>query len=183
MGGIIVLLLLALFLTKFSLRRLLWVGSLFVVVGASSWYLSVTRDVPTVYEVLQGRYEKGIETGGSGRLKTWDVAEEGFTESFIIGQGGRYTLRKIGRYTHNDYLEMLANHGLIGFAGMIVLFLYILLFIAVRYRVLRPDLLITSCSCLFPTMLVASLFFTIYYNPYIWFVVAILFSRQRPEQR
>lgn len=133
-------------------------------------------DIPNLYDIFIYRFEKGIETGGSYRMELWKTAWSGFQESIIFGKGGRYVLRKAGNYTHNDYLEMLSSHGIIGFGFMIILYVFILLLIKAKYKLFKKNDLFTSSSYLFIFMLVASIFFTIYYNPFIWFPVAFIFS-------
>ncbi len=91
-------------------------------------------NAPTLGGVLRYRFETGFETGGSGRLDLWKTAWEGFQKSIIWGNGGKYVLRKAGNYAHNDYLEILSSHGLIGFVAMAFLYLYILIFIKRNYK-------------------------------------------------
>jgi len=83
------------------------------------------------YKIFIFRFKKGIETGGSGRIKLWEIAIEGFSESPLFGKGGRYVLKYAGNYAHNDLLELLSSHGLLYVA--IMLFLYKILILKINW--------------------------------------------------
>jgi len=134
-------------------------------------------------DIVKSRFISGIETGGSGRLYLWNVALEGFIESPIWGQGGRYTLKVAGNYTHNDILEILSSHGLIGMMPLIIMYTYlILVFIKMAKKITKYCNYVKSYTffvnmvLVFLTYLLAHFFFTIFYNPYIWFVIGLLIA-------
>lgn len=163
-------------LTKFNVRRLfLSVAAIFLIVLGAR-FVSETYDLPDIADIMAARFERVGETGGSGRSFVWTGAWNGFKEAVVFGKGGRYTSRTYGQYAHNDYLEMLSSHGLVGFALMTGTWLYIVSFVAARYPTARLVPLFSYSALCFLVMLGASFFFTIYYNPYIWFLVALLFT-------
>lgn len=172
------LLLLIIILHKFNLKKLLLIFVVSISIIIISNYIANVYEIPGHYKVIISRFAKAVETGGSSRIHLWKTAWDGFQESVIFGQGGRYVLRETGVYAHNDYLEMLSSHGLTGFTFMAMLYLYILFFIKTRYRSFKDNYLFTSSSLLFIFMLIASFSFTIYYSPLIWFPVALIFSKQ-----
>ena len=71
---------------------------------------------------------------------------------------------------------MLSSHGLVGFTLMIGTWLYVIAFLASRFIRGRAVPLFAYSSLIFLIMLGASLFFTIYYSPFIWFPVALIFT-------
>lgn len=185
-SGALLLALLLAFLFAVDLTRLK-VGRIFLAVAAmvavvlGSQLLAETYNLPDIAQVMFSRFERAGETGGSGRAYLWSAVWDGFTQAVVFGQGGRYSLRAFGHYAHNDYLEMLSSHGLVGFALMTGMWLYIALFIAARSLARRLAPLFGYSALCFLSLLGASFFFTIYYNPYIWFVVALVFSAQEGE--
>ncbi len=170
------LLLIIIILKEFNLKKIFLTSVIILTIIFLSTFISNIFSVPSITKVITFRFEKAVETGGSHRIYYWEVAWKGFENSIIFGNGGRYTLRKAGNYAHNDYLEMLSSHGLMGFGLMSILYLYVFLFIKTKYKLFRENYLFTSSSQLFVFMLIASFFFTIYYSPSIWFSVALIFS-------
>ncbi len=143
---------------------------------AASHYFVRVYELPTLYDIFSTRFVSGIETGGSDRLLLWKTAWEGFQSSVVWGKGGRYVFKEAGIYAHNDFLEMLSSHGIIGFIFMSIAYFYIVYFIKLKYKLCKENHLFISSSFLFALMLVASCFFTVYYNPFLWFPVALIFS-------
>lgn len=131
------------------------------------------------YKIFIFRFKKGIETGGSGRIKLWEIAIEGFSESPLFGKGGRYVLKYAGNYAHNDLLELLSSHGLLYVT--IMLFLYIIIILKINWyekqlkKIYKQDeiLYFRLFKLGFITLLLSHLFFTIYYNVFIWFILGI----------
>ncbi len=78
--------------------------------------------------------------------------------------------------SHNDYLEILSTHGIAGFSLMIIMYLYIMIFIKIRYKLFKENYVFTTGCQIFFLMLAAAFFHLIYYVPYIWFYVALIFS-------
>ena len=165
-------------LGRINFKKLILISAIISLFFAGSQLISHYFEVPSIYEVIKARYEMGKETGGSGRLKLWEIAWKGFEESPLFGQGGRYVLKTGGNYAHNDFLEILSSHGIIGFLFMFLTYGYVLFYIVHERRELfQNDFLKTNCY-FFMIFLLASLFFTIYYNPYIWIVVGFIFSKK-----
>ena len=95
------------------------VGSCFL----QSFYLSS--------DYFQSRFESTLSGNASNRdvfypkLIQYYMYQTSFFE-FIFGFGADYTIKILGNYAHNDWLEILINNGFLGF--FIYLFLYISLF-------------------------------------------------------
>lgn len=154
---------------------------------AVSNYISETYNTKTPYDLVVDRFEK-IKTGKNPRLKLWKIAWQGFLDAPVLGQGGRYVLRKSGYfaslrsvkargfYAHNDYLEMLSSHGLTGFTLMSIVYLYILFYIKANYRSIKENHFFMVNYQLFFCMLIAGLFHLIYYSTFIWLPIALIFS-------
>jgi hypothetical protein len=168
-------------LTRFNVRRLFLTVSAIVLIVVGARFVSDAYGLPDVGQIMTARFERGTESGGSGRTRLWAGAWDGFTDAVVFGQGGRYTYRTYGQYAHNDYLEMLSSHGLVGFALMAGMWLYVVAAIASRYLAARLVPLFSYSALCFLIMLGASFFFTIYYNPYIWFLVALIFTVKEDE--
>lgn len=64
---------------------------------------------------------RGLESGGSGRLESWKATWNLFLSHPILGVGFRTheALLKINTSSHNGYLALLAEIGLIGFAAVL----------------------------------------------------------------
>lgn len=117
-----------LFISKMTLpRRMMWLAitlTLFIVLYAM---------LPTTYVYrYTGLIEGGFQdaSSASSRLIRWDTAIHAFMDSPIIGvgTGGFAALTDAEQdYPHNLFLELLSEHGLVGFACMAI-FLGIVLF-------------------------------------------------------
>ncbi len=173
---LLVLVTLIIFFRWMSLRKIVISIILVGSVMAASHYFVRVYELPTLYDIFSTRFVSGIETGGSDRLLLWKTAWEGFQSSVVWGKGGRYVFKEAGIYAHNDFLEMLSSHGIIGFIFMSIAYFYIVYFIKLKYKLCKENHLFISSSFLFALMLVASCFFTVYYNPFLWFPVALIFS-------
>jgi O-antigen ligase len=93
-----------------------------VVVGAAltAYYGDVVIRGLTGFFAIDDHH-RGLESGGSGRLETWNAAWNLFLSHPILGVGFRAheTLLKINTSAHNGYLALLAEIGLIGFAAVL----------------------------------------------------------------
>jgi O-antigen ligase len=93
-----------------------------VVVGAAltAYYGDVVIRGLTGFFAIDDHH-RGLESGGSGRLETWNAAWNLFLSHPVLGVGFRAheTLLKINTSAHNGYLALLAEIGLIGFAAVL----------------------------------------------------------------
>ncbi len=91
-----------------------------VVVGAAltAYYGDVVIRGLTGFFAIDDRH-RGLESGGSGRLETWNAAWNLFLSHPFLGVGFRAheTFLKMNTSAHNGYLALLAEIGLIGFAA------------------------------------------------------------------
>jgi len=133
------------------------------------------------FDIFKTRFISAIETGGSGRLDLWYIALDGFFESPIWGQGGRYTLKIAGNYVHNDFLEILSSHGLIGILPIIIMYISLTISFIKFLKCLdnyschlQIQVLFKNFILMFLIYLLAHFSFSIFYNPYIWFVIGML---------
>lgn len=74
-----------------------------------------------------GKFAMVIEDGGSGRLEIYSVLMKNLfirdIKSIVIGEGYYGVIDVIGGTAHNDFLEILYDFGLIGFAAYINLYI------------------------------------------------------------
>lgn len=162
------------FLRKFLILFFV-LGFLFIfTIFASLFFENIS-----LIEIILYRFERGIETGGSGRLHLWEAAWRGFEASPIWGKGGRYVLESAGNYVHNDWLEMLSSHGIVGLFLIILLYTFVIIYIFKKK--LLQNKLYRVVIHLFFLLLFMSTFFTIYYNPYIWFSIGLIFKIGKEE--
>ena len=94
-------------------------------------------------DYFQSRFESTLSGDASNRdvfylkLIQYYMYQTSFFE-FIFGSGADYTIKILGNYAHNDWLEILINNGFFGV--LIYLFLYISLFRAYLVKsVNMPD--------------------------------------------
>ena len=113
-------------------RRYLCILLLVVVAGFVFWALKDELSAIPAFEKIYGAAEglAGGEDISTGRSKLYGWAIELFTRNPVMGIGwGRYRTTTIGNVTvakeletHDIYLQLLAEDGIIGFAVFIVLF-------------------------------------------------------------
>lgn len=94
---------------------------------------------------------------------------------FGVGIGTFSNLNDWGYYAHNNYIELLATSGLIGFIGYYSIYMYtsIKLFISRKYKKDTFLLLVTSLLIL---MLVQDFTMVTYYRPYFMIPICIITS-------
>ena len=102
-------------------------------------------------EFLVSRMEQ-ITEGGSGRDFIFSTIFDGWLNSaslfnMIFGYGFASSLRFVGNYAHNDWLELLSNFGLIGVIIYSFLFWHVLVFVRDKRRELDHRI-IMFCVCL-----------------------------------
>lgn len=61
--------------------------------------------------LLLNDHHRGIEAGFSGRLENWQIGWERFLSSPLVGVGA---VDDLAGYTHNGYLKVFAQYGLVG---------------------------------------------------------------------
>lgn len=165
------------------------IASLFFITLFCKYYRYVSILLPILivliapfFNVLKLRFASAIETGGSGRLYLWNIALEGFIKSPIWGQGGRYTLKVANNYAHNDFLEILSSHGLIGIFPVIIMYIYIIFAFIKIFKKINGEYhgqfntFFNNIFLAFLIYILAQFFFTIFYNPYIWFMLGMLIA-------
>lgn len=88
-------------------------------------------------EYLQQRMEDTMEGNSSGRDHIYENAWKVYSESqsvknIILGYGfqGTVNIKQLGKYAHNDWLELLVDNGIVG--ALLYLYIFILLFKKIR---------------------------------------------------
>ena len=88
-------------------------------------------------EYLQQRMEQTMEGNTSGREHIYENAWKVFSESqsvknIIFGYGfqGTVNIKQLGKYAHNDWLELLVDNGIVG--ALLYFSIFILLFKMIR---------------------------------------------------
>lgn len=90
--------------------------------------------------------DRGFESGASGRTVVWNATWELFWDNPVLGIGFRAHEVLLGISSHNGYLAMLAEIGLIGFVAVIYI---ILIGVFLLWRKVRHTELTFSHSILF----------------------------------
>ncbi|MBI5563154.1 MAG: O-antigen ligase family protein [Deltaproteobacteria bacterium] len=179
-GAVLLALLLLVFfagdIARVNVTKLFVTFAVLIALFIAAHFISAAYNLPYVEDIIVERFERGTETGGSGRLYLWSAAWDGFKDAMVFGKGGRYIFREYGQYVHNDFLEMLSSHGLAGFISMMSMWIYIAFHVMSNYFQRRGNVLFLYASLLFFFLFVVSFFFTMYYQPFIWFVVALIFT-------
>lgn len=138
-------------------------------------YLAVMLMGSSLQDLALARIRVGIERGsGEKRFQRWQVAWEGFLKRPFFGNGGRYVLRTSGQYAHNDYLEILSSHGLVGFFPVMCFYFWALW---IGWHKAQHDPSWEVCFWTFTfTAVIGGAFFTIFYNSIIWLWASLLLS-------
>lgn len=163
-------------IAKAKVKRFFMIFLAIVAIAIGSHFVSYRYDLPYAEDYIVARFARGAETGGSGRAELWGHSWDGFKKSVIFGNGGRYTDRTYGRSGHNDYLDLLADYGLIGFTLVMAMWGYVVLFVVSSSHLRRRSQLFTCCVYLFFYMLMAGFFYGLFLKQFAWFPVALLLS-------
>lgn len=115
-----------------------------------------TNYVMDMYEnslYFQQRVDQTIEGNSSDRDFLYSSLINGFKENIsisllVFGGGAYYTIAVIGEFAHNDWIELLLNHGLIGVS------IYVLYFISLGKTILRCKNNKTFFNILFMTVMI-----------------------------
>ena len=148
-GAILLAVLSVLWFLKRSLKELNKLGRiyLFILTLLSSLAVyKVVDDLMTNRVFFQTRIESTLEGKSSGRDSLYEGALEVYQEKFtmfdkLFGMGPNSTYTLIGNRAHNDWLELLLNHGLI---GVTVYFLYWLSLFVVWRRCKKNSLIYSA---------------------------------------
>jgi O-antigen ligase len=128
--------------------------------------------------MMQEKMKSGIENGFADRFHLWSLALSSFRISPLIGQGGRYIQMTVGRYIHNDYLEILSSYGLLGF--FIVMF-FLLGNLKIGILNLTNNIKIGAYILLIVYM-IFMMGFSIFFNPYIYFIIGLLWGNSYKDE-
>jgi len=114
-------------------RNLIKKVVLIVLLLVALWY--IIQYVPA-FSVIKERFEETFNLlGGAAtedsksdmnRIRYIEMSLAAFWESPLIGKGFYYSEHLLGTYSHNNFIELLLNNGIIGFA--IYYFIYLKLF-------------------------------------------------------
>lgn len=117
-----------------------------------------------LYDQFRGRIEhylsKPIDM--DPRVQMWIVLSE-FFKNNLWGYGFKSSLKLVGAYAHNSYLEVLIDMGIIGGGLLVGCVIYTL------NKFKNNRVLFYSCIVLYMFMV----FFSIQYSPFYWFYVIL----------
>jgi O-antigen ligase len=113
------------------------------------------------------------------RTSLWNTGYEIFSHNPIFGAGGKAAFFERKEYLHNDYLEMMSSYGLIGLAAL-VFFLGATLVMSYR-NLFMP--LVTESFLLVVCYSVFMLGFSVFFNPFLFFVLGLLWAGIGSGQR
>jgi O-antigen ligase len=125
-------------------KRIIVFGLLFFLIAPVS-YIIVPSDVkdvvkqrvvdPTDQTYNPWRVEKHwIHGYSSGRIKLWMQSLQMFIQKPVFGYGNDACKRVFEFPTHNDYLEILINYGIIGFFLFIMIYIRIFLHVYFHFK-------------------------------------------------
>jgi O-antigen ligase len=106
------------------------------------------------------------------RTSLWQTGYEIFSHNPIFGAGGKAAFFERKEYLHNDYLEMMSSYGLIGLAAL-MFFLGATLVMSYR-NLFMP--LVTESFFLVICYSVFMLGFSVFFNPFLFFVLGLLWA-------
>ena len=119
-------------------------GLLAIVVLVIVFYLIRTLPMfSTIYERFELLF-KGFVGGGSNyktdetRKAMISIGFSAFMKKPLMGYGTGYSYRLFGTYSHNNFVELLMNYGIVGFT--IYYMTYVLLLAKIFRRVLKKDI-------------------------------------------
>lgn len=110
-------------------RSFIWIVIIFLI----SWYmLNNLASLAFLQERFEGLFavitgNKGNVAGDENRVQFIEVGIKHFLKSPILGNGFYYSNYLFGTYTHNNYIELLLNNGIIGFVAYYSIYLYLFL--------------------------------------------------------
>ena len=127
-----------------GVKRIIVFGLLLFLVAPVS-YLIVPSDVkdmvkqrvvdPTDQTYNPWRTERSWVHGySSGRTKRWMQSLQIFIQKPVFGHGNDACKRVFDFSTHNDYLKILINHGIIGFFLFIMIYIRIFLHVSFHFK-------------------------------------------------
>lgn len=90
------------------------------VIGGVAILAAAPRLISRVLDLFQPR-EAGKGNSLLGRLSIWSTEVQTFMEKPFLGHGFGYTLNSQEKASHNDYLRMMVETGLVGFAALVTL--------------------------------------------------------------
>ena len=138
-----------------------------------------------VFSGIASRYEYLFDflSGGSGtssEVKRFEFIEQGlqvFMQNFLLGAGTASSTYYLGVYSHNNFVEILMNSGLVGFVGF-----HFPYFIA-GYRYLKRPMRYKNNSKIYVLLVALLLGITIcsialvyYYDRYYMILLTVVFS-------
>lgn len=169
----------------FSHNRILYIGKFFKNILIFTTLLFALNIVFLNYNIdilspIQNRFSEIETDSGSGRLDLWECALNAFLNNPIMGIGlngiRSYNIENYGsefdNYTHNSYLEVLAESGLVGF----ILFIYMIasayqhIYIICKKNKHAIYILATYTSIIFQM-----LFISIQHNEFIFFILLLIY--------
>lgn len=168
------------FLISYSEKQGLWLrllGAALVIYGLI-WLI---YSVPA-FSVIKMRFEETFSTLNDGsqlnesdenRVEYIVIGLKRFLESPIIGKGFFYSCYEFGTYTHNNFVELLLNNGIVGF--LLFYIPYIIVFIR-ALRIRKQSKLVWALVCLLLSALITcDVGVVTYYNRYTMLLFVLCF--------
>lgn len=126
-------------------------------------------------EYFSQRIEQTLEGDSSGRNKLYTrlfnhFLSEASVPVFLFGKGANGTLKILGKYAHNDWLEILINNGLL---GSFVYALYWIYFIKAWRKLKKYYIISSALGMIFAITFMKTLFSMSYGNLEIYMSIAI----------
>ena len=151
----------------------------FIIIGG---LIIVISQVPA-FQVIEDRFGELFSFVNAGtsqiqgdlnRIRYINVGLEGFKESPIIGNGFCYSYFILSAYTHNNYIELLLNQGLVGFIAYYSVYLKIIMSgIKFRKSNKKGNALLMMIMV---SILVCEFGMVTYYNRYILVLLMICYK-------
>ena len=120
---------------------------------------------------MLGRGNAILDTGDINRMKYIENGLEAFKNSPIWGNGFAYSYYLFGTYSHNNYVELLMNNGIIGFAA------YYIIHIGIITNTIKIRFFSKKISAVLAVIMIMILFIDVgsvnYYSRYILILLCI----------
>lgn len=116
-------------------------------------------------------------TATTPRFAMWEEILNKLPSQLLLGKGLRSAEWALaGRYSHNSYMDLLFETGIIGF----ILWAFFAIFVAIKGFSNRNAELLPWIHVWILTLFMI-LFFSLLYNPFLWLIAAILVGLSRRE--
>lgn len=177
--------------SKNIISKVFWIAVILAAVYLLIYYVpafQVIRDrVLSTFEVFSGETDDALTgTSDTNRMKYINVGLQEFLKSPAWGNGYCYSYYVFGAYSHNNYVELLMNGGLIAFASYYSIYFYMLHRVIKNFKDGAKRAHVALTATVLVTLMVIDFGVVSYYNRYTLILIALClcdFSSKNKEQQ